>query len=79
MQSGAAVVSSNASSLPEVGGDAVAYVDPRSAQDIAATLERLLRDPAERERLAAAGRARATGFSWDEAARLTTEALAALA
>jgi glycosyltransferase involved in cell wall biosynthesis len=78
MQCGAAVVSSNASSLPEVGGDAVAYVDPRSAADIAATLERLLRDPAERERLAAAGRARAAGFSWDEAARLTSEALAAL-
>jgi alpha-1,3-rhamnosyl/mannosyltransferase len=78
MQSGAAVVTSNASSLPEVGGDAVAYVDPRSAQDIAATLERLLRDPAERERLAAAGRARAAGFSWDEAARRTSEALARL-
>jgi glycosyltransferase involved in cell wall biosynthesis len=78
MQCGAPVLTSNASSLPEVGGDAVAYADPLSVGDIAAGLERLLGDGSERERLGAAGRARAALFSWDETARLTYEALAAL-
>jgi glycosyltransferase involved in cell wall biosynthesis len=78
MQAGAPVVCSRTSSLPEVGGDAVAYVDPLDPGDIAAALERLLRDPEERRRLAQAGRRRARGFSWDETARLTFEALAAL-
>jgi glycosyltransferase involved in cell wall biosynthesis len=78
MQAGAPVVCSRTSSLPEVGGDAVAYVDPLDPGDIAAALERLLRDPEERRRLAQAGRQRSRGFSWDETARLTFEALAAL-
>jgi alpha-1,3-rhamnosyl/mannosyltransferase len=62
-----------------VGGDAVAYVDPRATDQIAAALARLLGDPEERRRLAEAGRARAAHFSWDETARLTYEALRALA
>jgi glycosyltransferase involved in cell wall biosynthesis len=79
MQQGAAVLSSDTSSLPEVGGDTVAYVNPLDVPGIAAALERLLRDPAERARLGAAGRERAAQFSWDETARQTYEALAALA
>jgi alpha-1,3-rhamnosyl/mannosyltransferase len=79
MQQGAPVLCSSSSSLPEVGGDAVVYVDPRDAGSIATVLERLLRDPGERARLAAAGPVRAAQFSWDETARLTYEALAALA
>jgi glycosyltransferase involved in cell wall biosynthesis len=78
MQAGAPVVCSNTSSLPEVGGDAVAYVDPRDSGAIAAALERLLGDPGERRRLAEAGPQRARSFSWDQTARLTYEALAAL-
>ena len=79
MLQGAPVVCSDSSSLPEVGGDAVAYVDPRDTGSIVAALERLLGDPDERARLAAAGPVRAARFSWDETARLTYEALAALA
>ncbi len=36
MAAGAPVVTSNVSSLPEVGGDAVEYVDPREVASIAA-------------------------------------------
>ena len=79
MQHGAAVVTSNSSSLPEVGGDAVAYVDPRSPGDIARVLERLLRAPEERARLGAAARQRAAQFSWDATARQTLDALTSLA
>jgi glycosyltransferase involved in cell wall biosynthesis len=79
MQQGAAVVCSSTSSLPEVGGDAVAYVDPRDPDDIARTLERVLTAPAERERLSQAARERAATFSWETTARLTRDAVLALA
>jgi glycosyltransferase involved in cell wall biosynthesis len=65
MAAGAPVVTSDVSSLPYVGGDAVAYCSPRDTASIAAALERLLRDGAERARLSEAGRARAATFSWD--------------
>ncbi len=51
MSAGAAVITSDLSSLPEVGGDAVDYVDPRSTEQIAAALERALSDEAHRARL----------------------------
>jgi glycosyltransferase involved in cell wall biosynthesis len=50
--------------LPEVGGEAVEYVDPFSVQSIATGLERLLRAPQRRAELAARGRTRAAQFSW---------------
>ena len=71
MSAGTAVLTSNASSLPEVGGDAVRYADPRDVASIRAGLDALLRDPAERDRLAAAGRERARRFSWERTARET--------
>jgi glycosyltransferase involved in cell wall biosynthesis len=64
MAAGAAVLTSNVSSLPEVGGDAVQYVDPHSVQDIAAQLESLLHDEPRRAALAELARARAREFSW---------------
>src|SRR4051794_3316498 len=45
MAHGAAVITSDVSSLPEVGGDAVEYVSPTDTASIAGALERLLRDP----------------------------------
>jgi glycosyltransferase involved in cell wall biosynthesis len=71
MSAGVAVVTSNASSLPEVGGDAVRYADPHDVASIRSALEELLRDPAARARLAAAGRERAARFSWERTARET--------
>jgi glycosyltransferase involved in cell wall biosynthesis len=68
MASGAAVITSHVSSLPEVGGDAVEYVDPADERSIAAALERLLRSQDERDRLARAAKQRAETFSWDRVA-----------
>jgi alpha-1,3-rhamnosyl/mannosyltransferase len=51
MAAGAAVVTSNLSSLPEVGGDAVEYIDPRDTASIAAGLRRVLCDDAHRSDL----------------------------
>jgi glycosyltransferase involved in cell wall biosynthesis len=75
MAEGAAVLTSNVSSLPEVGGDAVAYANPRDTAGIAEQLLALLRNPAQREDLAGRGRARARGFSWGDFAECTLKAL----
>jgi glycosyltransferase involved in cell wall biosynthesis len=75
MAAGAAVITSDRSSLPEVGGDAVEYVDPTDTRAIAAALESLLRDPSRRELLAERARARAGEFTWGRTAALTIEAL----
>ena len=52
MAAGAAVVTSSLSSLPEVGGDAVEYVDHYSVQSIATGLQRVLSTPGRRPSLA---------------------------
>jgi glycosyltransferase involved in cell wall biosynthesis len=71
MAAGTAVLTSNVSSLPEVGGEAVRYADPHDVDAIRDALDALLRDPAERARLAAAGRERSRRFSWERTARET--------
>ena len=64
MAAGAAVLTSNLSSLPEVGGDAVDYVDPRDMASIAAGLRRALEDEPHRAELGSRARARSAEFSW---------------
>jgi glycosyltransferase involved in cell wall biosynthesis len=71
MERGVAVASSNASSLPEVGGDSVLYFDPLDVAAIAEAIQRLLTDRELAERLAPAGRARAREFSWARTAHET--------
>lgn len=73
MSLGAAVVTSNRSSLPEVTGDAALAVDPEDEEALAAALARLESEPALRDDLRARARERARRFSWDEAARRTLE------
>ena len=63
MACGAAVLTTRKLSLPEVGGDAVAYTGT-GAGDIAAALADLLDDPARRAELAAAAVERASRFTW---------------
>jgi alpha-1,3-rhamnosyl/mannosyltransferase len=75
MAAGAAVLTSNTSSLPEVGGDAVAYVDPYDVQGIRAEIESLLRSPERRSELGERARQRAKLFSWERFAETTLEAL----
>jgi glycosyltransferase involved in cell wall biosynthesis len=71
MARGVPVACSNASSLPEVAGEAALLFDPRDEPAIAAALRRLLDDPALCERLRARGLARVTEFTWERTARLT--------
>jgi glycosyltransferase involved in cell wall biosynthesis len=76
MTQGAAVLTSNLSSLPEIGGEAVEYVDPRSVSDIADGMRRLLSEPARRQELRRRGLERASSYSWDTFADHVLDALA---
>ena len=67
MACGAAVLTTPRLSLPEVGGDAVAYTEPES-HAIGRDLAALLDDPARRAMLSEAGHARSTEFTWASSA-----------
>jgi glycosyltransferase involved in cell wall biosynthesis len=73
MACGTPTVVSNASSLPEVVGDAALLVDPNNWEEIAIAVHRLLTDPALHAELRDKGLQRATCFSWELAARRTLE------
>jgi glycosyltransferase involved in cell wall biosynthesis len=65
MQAGVPVVATGAGSLREVLGDAALMVEPGDQDGLAAALDSCLDDDAVRQRLRAAGAARAAAFSWD--------------
>ena len=68
MAAGVAVVTSDSSSMPEVGRDAAVMVDPHSVAEIAAAMTRLLESESERAKLARYGRARAEKYRWERCA-----------
>jgi len=68
---GTPVLTSDISSLPEVGGDAAWYVDPRSVGGMADRMNRLWEDAAFRGELVRRGRERVREFSWDRCAEET--------
>lgn len=78
MVRGTPVVCSNASSLPEVAGDAALMVDPRSSAGLTSALGRVLGDPQERKRMSEAGLDRAARFSWEQTAQGTLKVYDAL-
>jgi glycosyltransferase involved in cell wall biosynthesis len=68
MQSGTAVLTSDRSSLPEVGGNAARYADPTSVADLRRGLLELIADPGLRARCATAGISQAHRFTWEATA-----------
>lgn len=72
MASGAPVVAADAGALPEVCGDAAVLVAP-TAEGLTRGLRQVLDSPSLAASLAAAGRARASGFTWAESARSHVE------
>lgn len=71
MQAGIPVVASNRSALPEVAGDAAVLVDPEDDDELASALIDLVENEKRREELAALGKIRASGFSWQKAVEQT--------
>jgi len=76
MARGVAVACSNASSLPEVAGDAALLFDPSDPRAIAGAIAQLLAGGAAIERLRAAGLQRAATFTWQRTASLTLDSYA---
>jgi glycosyltransferase involved in cell wall biosynthesis len=72
---GAVLVTSTATSMPEVAGDAAILVDPTNTAELATGLARAILDEPLRERLRARGPRRAAEFTWERCAEGTLAAL----
>ena len=75
MKRGTPVLVADIGALREVGGDAARYASPTDPAAMAAGIEALLADPAERDRLRRAGLERSARFTWDRSAELTADAV----
>jgi glycosyltransferase involved in cell wall biosynthesis len=79
MAHGTPVVTSNASSLPEVVGNAAVMVNPENVFEIMRAMQRVLTDQALRDKLKARGYEQVRQFSWEESARRLAQVYAAIA
>jgi glycosyltransferase involved in cell wall biosynthesis len=70
MKSDVPIITSNTSSMPEIGGDAALYADPNQFEDIAEKMMLLYKDENLRNRLINAGRQQCQQFSWQRTADL---------
>jgi glycosyltransferase involved in cell wall biosynthesis len=77
MACGTPVVSSLATSLAEVVGDAALAIDPLDVDSIAGGIDKVVGDDELRRELRARGFAQAARFSWDDTAQRTWAALQA--
>ncbi len=73
MASGAPVVSSNATCLPEIYGNAAEYFDPLDLDDMVRVIERVLTDDKLRQRLVRDGQKRVAKYSWKRMAEQTLD------
>lgn len=71
MKHGAPVVSSNATCLPEIYGDAALYFDPSNYQEMADQVGRVLDDSKLRQELIEKGATKAKEYSWQRMAQQT--------
>lgn len=71
MAVGCPVVSSNSSSLPEVGADAALYFDPRDINDMTDKIKKVLNDQKLKRELIEKGQRRYREFSWKKMAEQT--------
>ena len=62
------VITSNVTAMPEVGGDAVLYVDPFSEESISSALALIDKDESLRNNLIAKAKIQRENFSWDKTA-----------
>ena len=78
MASGAAVITSDCSSLPEVVGDAAIQVDPYDSDDLTEKIKEVLDNPVLRKKLIEMGSRQSKKFNWYRVARNTLSVYADL-
>ncbi|MCL5675829.1 MAG: glycosyltransferase family 4 protein [Patescibacteria group bacterium] len=75
MQNGCPVITSSVSSMPEAGGEAALYVNPKDAKDIAEKISKVLSDEKLRNNMIVKGYQQVKKFSWEKTARETLKIL----
>jgi glycosyltransferase involved in cell wall biosynthesis len=73
MSLGAAVLTSNVTSIPEIAGNAALLVDPLQEEHICDGMLQLAKSPALRAELQERGRKQTQRFRWDHAGQLTLQ------
>lgn len=73
MAHGAPVVSSNATCLPEIYGEAAIYFDPMNVDDMASVIKEVIDDKALRQKLIVLGYKQAAKYSWERMAQQTLQ------
>ena len=68
------IISMN-SSLPEVGGEASLYFDPKSSEDLLEKMVALYKNKGLRKELITKGKKRVKDFSWDRCGKETLEVI----
>ena len=73
MAHGCPLVSSNATCLPEIYGDAALYFNPLNTDDMVLKIERLLKNPDLAKELVAKGHKQLAKYSWQRMAEQTLQ------
>ncbi len=71
MQLGCPVITSDISSLPEAGGNAALYFDPKNVDDIKEKMQKVLNDKDLRKKMIDKGHDQVKKFSWEKSAKET--------
>jgi len=69
MACGTPVITSSVSSLPEVGADAVVYVDPNNIEDIKEKMMMVLNNKDLQKQMIQQGLKRAKNFTWEKSTK----------
>jgi glycosyltransferase involved in cell wall biosynthesis len=75
MACGVPTIASRTSCLPEISGNALAYFDPLSIEEMASCMQSALLDSKLNQRLRVSGLERARQFTWEKCARETLDVL----
>lgn len=73
MAHGAPVVASNATSLPEIYGDAAEYFNPENTRDMVRVIGSILENPQRRQQLKRLGAQQVRKYSWQKTAAQTLD------
>ncbi len=69
MKCGIPIITSTASALPEIAGDAAILIDPNSVDELASAMKKVAEDKSLIEELSKKSQERAKVFSWDKSAK----------
>ena len=73
MACGVPVIASRIASLPEIGGDAALWIDPKDSEGLADAIQKVLSDRELSKNLISKGLEQSKKFSWEKTARETLE------